>query len=136
SFKTDGELSAGAGVVGTREEGAIRLQHGSGSEVNSSLASRTVLGDILHEFGGATNCFPMDSCIIGNDAAAFDVWKSRKHRFEKVHGGGIVAVMQHRRSNIGQEFLLDGEFVKLLKKGQRLFRREAGDEFRQRLSRQ
>src|SRR6266853_1294013 len=44
--------------------------------------------------------------------------------------------MQHARSNVRQEMLLFGEFIKLRKEGQRLLFRHAGDEFRQWLRRQ
>src|SRR5882762_8972341 len=69
SFKTDGELSAGAGVIRTRKEWSKRLQHGRGSEVESSLAAWTVLADILYEFGGVTNCPPMNSRFVRDDGA-------------------------------------------------------------------
>src|SRR5216684_8382839 len=135
-FKTDGELSASAGVIRTREEWSKRLQHGRSREVESSLASWTVLADILHECGGATNCSPMNSRFVGDDCAGLDVGKSRERSFEEVHHGRIISVAQHPRPNVRQEILLYRKFIKLRKEGQRLLLRHAGDEFRQWLRRQ
>src|SRR5216683_5429240 len=94
SFKTDGELSACAGVIRTRKERSRRLQHGRGCEVESSLAAWTVLADILHEFGGATNCFPMNSRFVGDDCAGRNVWERRERSFEEVHRDRIIGVVQ------------------------------------------
>src|SRR5580765_7648778 len=136
SFETNRELSASAGVIRTGKERRKGLQHGRGREVESSLAVWTVLADILHEFGGAMNCPPMNSRFVRNDCAGRNVWERRERSFEEVHGGRIIGVMQHPRSNVRQEFLLYREFIKLRKEGQRLLLGPAGNEFRQRLSRQ
>src|SRR5258708_30738031 len=87
AFKTDGELSASAGVIRTREEWSKRLQHGRGCEVESSLAAWTVLAYILHQLGGATNCSPMNSRFVGDDCACSDVRKIRGRAFWEAHAG-------------------------------------------------
>src|SRR5260370_5086855 len=95
SFKTDGELSASAGVIRTREEWSKRLQHGRSCKVESSLAPRTVLADILHECGGATNCSPMNSRFVGDDLASLHVWKRREPSFERRRHARIATVPHH-----------------------------------------
>src|ERR1700680_2940121 len=92
SFKTDGELSASAGVIRTREERSKRLQHGRGCEVESSFALWTVLAHILHEFGGAANCFPMNSRFVGDDCTGRDVWKRRERYLRGVLVGRLSEV--------------------------------------------
>src|SRR5258708_38054261 len=106
SFKTDRKLPASAGVIRTREEWSKRLQHGRGCEVESSLAAWTVLADILHEFGSAPNCSPMNSRFVCDDRAGLDVRKSRERSFEEVHRGRIISVAKHPRSNVREEILL------------------------------
>src|SRR6266436_1882819 len=117
SFETNRELPASAGVIRTGEEWRKRLQHGRGREVESSLAVWTVLADILHEFGRAMNRPPMNSRFVGDDCAGRDVPQSRERSFEEVHGGRIIGVVQHPRSNVRQEFLLEREFIQLREEG-------------------
>src|ERR1700704_6904169 len=135
SFKTNGKLSASAGVIRTRKEWRKRLQHRRRGEVESPLAMWTVFADILYEFSGATNCFPMNASFVCDDCTGLHVRKSRERPFEEVHRGRIIGVVKASRSHVRQEILLYGEFVKLAKKDQRLVLRHAGDEFSQRLSR-
>src|ERR1700722_8536618 len=111
SFETNRELSASASVIRTGEEWRKRLQHGRSREVESSLAVWTVLADILHEFGSAANCPPMNSRFVGDDCAGRNVWERRERSFQEMHGGRIIGVVQHPRSNVRQEFLLESEFI-------------------------
>src|SRR5215831_5236874 len=89
-LETNGKLSARADVIRTGEERRIRLQHGSRGEVESPLATWTVLADILYEFSRAMNRFPMNSGFVGDDCAGLDVRKSRERSFEQVHCGRII----------------------------------------------
>jgi len=92
-----GKLSASAGVARTGEKRRKWLQHGRGGEVEVSLAARTVHGDVLHEFSGAANCFPMNSGFLSNDRAGLDIWQGREHPFEEVHARGIIVIVEQRR---------------------------------------
>ena len=53
-----------------------------------------------------------------------------------MHSRGIIAIVQHCRSNVRQELLLYGELVKPGKKRECLILRNTGYEFCERLSRQ
>src|SRR6476660_1953657 len=136
SFESNGELSAGASVIRAGEEWRKGLQHGTSRKTESSLTSGAVLAEILHEFGGAANCFPVNSSFVCDDRAGRNVWERREGSFEEVHRGRVISVAQHPRSNVQQKVLPCGEFIQLRKEGQRLFLRQAGDEFRQWLRRQ
>src|SRR5260370_12858305 len=97
SFKANGKLSASAGVIGTREEWGKRLQHRGGGEIEGPLAMWTVFTDILHEFSGAPNCFPMNAGFVGDDCAGLDVRKSRERPFQEGHRGRIIGGVQTSR---------------------------------------
>src|SRR6202049_2104523 len=92
SFETNRELSASAGVIRTGEEWRKRLRHGRGREVESSFAVWTVLAHILHEFGGAANCPPMNSRFVGDDCAGRNVWERRERYLRGVLVGRLSEV--------------------------------------------
>src|SRR5665213_964954 len=133
AFKTNGELSPGARVVRAGKERWQRLEHRGSGEIERSLASWPALGDVLHQFRRAMNRLPMNASLIGNDGIGLDVWQGGEDKLQQMHGRGIVSVMDHGWSDIGEEFLFDGKLVEPGEKSECLLIGHAGDKFAQRL---
>ena len=120
SFKTDGELSAGAVVPGAGEEWAVGFEHRGRGEVEGALRMRAVGGDVLDEFAGAGDGFPVDAGVVGDDGAGVEVREGGESALEEVHGFGIIGVVHHCGTDVSGYFFFYGELVEFAQEGEGL----------------
>ena len=92
---------------------------------------RAVGGDVLNEFGGAGDGFPVDAGVVGNDGAGVEVGEGGEGALEEVHGFGIVIIVDHGRADVHGYVLSYCECVEFAEEGEGLVFGEAGGEFGQ-----
>src|SRR5262249_49066852 len=73
SFKTDGELLPGSGMIGAWKKWRVWSEDRRGGEVKVALAARTMRAHVAHQTRGFAHHAPMKSVIGGDDAAGLNV---------------------------------------------------------------
>src|SRR5208337_2541441 len=113
-FQTDGELVAGASVIGRGKERRVGGNAGDGGEAEIAFATRRGVREFLDDAGSGFDGGPIDVVVLGHEDGAVDGFGVLQNFREEIGLRVAVLACQVGRANGKNDVVLLGKAVEIL----------------------